>query len=142
MDFIDGEDLASILQKDKLATKTRGRQGRRMSLRSKLEILYQISRALEHAHRRGIVHRDLKPANVIVTCEGRAVVTDFGLAKDVKEASRSGLTLSGQVMGTPAYMSPEQARGERRLIGPRSDVYALGGDTLRDASRAGAVFRG
>jgi len=79
--------------------------------------------ALHFAHERGIVHRDVKPFNLLVE-EGRVVVTDFGLAKRMDVAS--SLTASGHIMGTPAYMSPEQARGDLSAVGPRSDIYSLG----------------
>src|SRR5207253_6559433 len=71
-----------------------------------------------------IIHRDLKPANVLLTKEGLPKITDFGLAKRLEEDSVQ--TKSGTLMGTPSYMSPEQARGETHAIGPLSDLYALG----------------
>ena len=72
----------------------------------------------------GVIHRDLKPANILLDQDGNPRVTDFGLAKKVQ--SDSGLTGSGQIMGTPSYMSPEQAEGKRGEVGPVADVYALG----------------
>jgi serine/threonine protein kinase len=83
-----------------------------------------LARAVEHVHQHGIVHRDLKPANVLMTAEGVPKITDFGLAKWVDVPS--GHTQSGAIMGTPSYMAPEQARGEAKLTGPATDVYALG----------------
>ena len=80
--------------------------------------------AIEYAHRRGVIHRDLKPANILLDGDGRPRVTDFGLAKRVQ--ADSGLTGSGQIMGTPSYMPPEQAGGKRGEVGPAADVYALG----------------
>jgi hypothetical protein len=82
-----------------------------------------LARAVEAAHRQRVVHRDLKPANVLLTLDGTPKVTDFGLAKRLDEA---GQTQSGQVMGTPSYMAPEQARGETRAVGPAADTWALG----------------
>jgi len=82
----------------------------------------QLARAVQYAHDRGVVHRDLKPANVLLTADGTAKVTDFGLAKFDED---SGQTQSGQVLGTPSYMAPEQAEG-RTDVGPPADVYALG----------------
>src|SRR4029078_7170163 len=79
-----------------------------------------VLRAARFAHRRGIVHRDLKPHNVLVDGEGRAKVTDFGIAK----AGESDMTETGSIMGTAQYMSPEQAQGLATT--PRSDLYAVG----------------
>jgi eukaryotic-like serine/threonine-protein kinase len=83
-----------------------------------------LARAVHVAHLEGVVHRDLKPANVLVTKSGILKVTDFGLAKNLE--SSVGLSHDGQLMGTPSYMAPEQAAGNLKLIGPRTDVYALG----------------
>ena len=88
-------------------------------------VILKLARALEHAHRRGIVHRDLKPSNIIVSDEGQPVITDFGLAWRMGHADIR-LTQSGQLVGTPAYMSPEQANSELENIGPPSDIYSLG----------------
>ena len=85
-----------------------------------------LSRAVHYAHQHEVLHRDIKPSNVMVSDEdGRAILMDFGLAKELTQ-ERSDLTHTGQVMGTPAYMSPEQAAGNTGRIGPPSDVYALG----------------
>jgi WD40 repeat protein/tRNA A-37 threonylcarbamoyl transferase component Bud32 len=83
-----------------------------------------LARALHAAHQRGVIHRDLKPANVLLAEDGTPKVTDFGLAKQLDDDS--GRTREGDVMGTPSYMAPEQAAGDLRLIGPHTDVYALG----------------
>ena len=87
-------------------------------------MLKTISDAVKYAHQRGILHRDLKPQNVLLDERGQPRITDFGLAKKVDQDS--GLTASGAVMGSPAYMSPEQARGQQDRIGPQCDVYSLG----------------
>jgi predicted Ser/Thr protein kinase len=96
-----------------------------MPLRDQLALLRDVALAVHHANENGIVHRDLKPANVIVDAKNQPHVTDFGLAKaQAPEFSRS-ITTSGMVVGTPAYMSPEQAQGLKAVDG-RSDVYSLG----------------
>ncbi len=87
-------------------------------------ILAPICRAVQYAHERGVLHRDLKPSNILIDEEGRPHVTDFGLAKRVTQDE--GLTASGVVLGTPSYMAPEQAAGNRGELGPATDVYSLG----------------
>lgn len=87
-------------------------------------LIQQVAEAVHYAHQRGIVHRDIKPHNILLQANGQPRVTDFGLAKRV--GADSNLTTTGQVMGTPSYMSPEQASGQIDSIGPRSDVYSLG----------------
>jgi serine/threonine protein kinase len=82
-----------------------------------------LARAMHAAHEKGVVHRDLKPANVLLAADGTPKVTDFGLAKSLDE---EGHTQTGEIMGTPSYMAPEQAGGDKRQIGPTTDVYALG----------------
>jgi tetratricopeptide (TPR) repeat protein len=88
------------------------------------ELVATLARAMQHAHERRVIHRDLKPANVLLAEDGRPKITDFGLAKQLE--GDSARTASGAVMGTPAYMAPEQAAGRTREIGALSDVYALG----------------
>ena len=86
-------------------------------------VVEQIARAVQAAHERGVIHRDLKPANVLLGQDDRPRVTDFGLARRVEGGS--GLTQTGAIMGTPSYMPPEQARGQKD-VGPAADVYSLG----------------
>src|SRR5262249_21933620 len=83
-----------------------------------------LARAVRHAHEAGVIHRDIKPANVLLTEGGAAKVTDFGLAKRL--AAGVGLTETGAVLGTPSYMAPEQAAGDRQHVGPAGAVYPLG----------------
>ncbi|MCO5172036.1 MAG: protein kinase [Planctomycetes bacterium] len=110
MDLVEGPDLSKALP--------------RLELPERVRVLAAVARAIEHAHARGYVHRDLKPANVLLHPDGRPLVTDFGLAKNL--GGETKLTVEGSVLGTPFYMSPEQAAGRTDAIGPRSDVYALG----------------
>ncbi len=112
MAFVEGQSLSRRLAEGPLPP------------REAAALLAKVAEAIEYAHRRGVIHRDLKPGNILLDRDGNPRVTDFGLAKKLE--SDSGLTGSGQVMGTPSYMPPEQARGNRSEVGTAADVYALG----------------
>lgn len=110
MEFVRGQDLHSLLEK-----------GHPFSFEERVRIIRDVCRALEAAHAVGVVHRDLKPQNIMIENGGRAVVMDFGIARSMED---TGLTSTGTLIGTPAYMSPEQAKGEK--IDTRSDLFSLG----------------
>ena len=112
MEYVDGEPLGQWVS---------SHPG--LKLADKVEIVRQVARALEHAHERGVVHRDVKPGNILVTKDGKAKVADFGIGKLVTGAS-TDLTRTGMMIGSPAYMSPEQIRGDK--IDGRSDFFSLG----------------
>jgi tetratricopeptide (TPR) repeat protein/predicted Ser/Thr protein kinase len=109
MEFVQGRDLSALLEEHKYSPE------------ETVKILRQVCSALEVAHSEGVVHRDLKPQNIMVEDSGRACVMDFGLARSMEA---TGLTQVGAVMGTPAYMSPEQAKG--MPADERSDIFSLG----------------
>jgi Flp pilus assembly protein TadD len=110
MDFVEGQDLRHLL-------KDKGKFPPQEAAR----IMLQICRALEAAHAEGVIHRDLKPPNIMLDASGRVYVMDFGIARS---AHLPGMTETGALIGTPEYMSPEQARGEK--LTPQSDIFSLG----------------
>ena len=143
MRFIRGDSLKQAADRFHADASLKTDPGRRsLELRKLLNRFSDVCYAVEYAHSRGVIHRDIKPANVIVGDHGETLLVDWGLAKAVgrpesgidsgertlipSSASGSAETLPGSALGTPAYMSPEQARGEIEHLGPRSDVYSLG----------------
>jgi Flp pilus assembly protein TadD len=112
MELVEGGSLAQQIQ------------GVPQPVRKAAALVATLADAVHAAHQSGIVHRDLKPANVQLTTDGTPKVTDFGLAR--RQESGGGLTVTGVPLGTPSYMAPEQGAGQRDLIGPATDVYALG----------------
>ena len=112
LEYIEGQDLAKRIG------------GEPMPVRESAELAKSIAEAMQYAHDGGVIHRDLKPGNVLLTKDNVPKVTDFGLAKEMEEDS--GLSRTGAVVGTPAFMPPEQAEGLTEKIGPQSDVYAIG----------------
>ncbi len=112
MGFVEGRSLAQRVAEGPL------------SAREAAELVRAIAEAVAHAHSKGVIHRDLKPGNVLIDENGQPRVTDFGLAKQIE--GDSNLTGTGQVLGTPSYMPPEQAAGKHDQVGPHSDVYSLG----------------
>ena len=112
MQLVIGKTLAERLQQGPL------------SQREAARIMAEVCRAIAFAHEHGVLHRDLKPSNILLDRQQRPLVSDFGLAKFT--GSGDDLTRSGAVIGTPSYMSPEQASGRSSLVGPASDIYSLG----------------
>ncbi len=111
-EFIEGETLAARLRSEPF------------DHRLAAELVAALADALDYAHRQGVIHRDVKPSNIQLDAAGRPHLMDFGLAK--RDAEESSMTLDGELLGTPAYVSPEQARGEAHHVDGRADIYSLG----------------
>jgi serine/threonine protein kinase len=125
MDYIEGRSLAELAHNEPLPAKRAA------------AYLKTIAEAVQYAHSKGVLHRDLKPSNILIDQNDQPRITDFGLAKRLGDSSLSAghsplstlhspLTITGQVLGSPNFMPPEQATGDRKEVGPASDVYSLG----------------
>ena len=134
--FIEGDTLRDKIDREK-----------QLGIEDALDITKKVASALDHAHKHGVVHRDIKPGNILLSAEGEPTVADFGIALAVAHAGGGRVTETGLSVGTPHYMSPEQATGDRD-VDPRTDVYALGsvlyemltGDPPYQGSTAQAVL--
>lgn len=115
MAYISGMPLSRFLAGRKLK-----------SMRKIAAVIRKLALALDAAHQKGVIHRDLKPANIMLDEDNEPVIMDFGLARQINREDASRLTIAGTIMGTPAYMSPEQVSGNIDLVGPQSDIYSLG----------------
>jgi serine/threonine protein kinase len=113
MAFIDGKSLGQVIA-----------DGQLRNLDRIAEIVKKIARGLQKAHDQGIIHRDLKPDNIMLDGDGEPIVMDFGLARRMDDEVQ--ITMAGRILGTPAYMSPEQVEGNSKKIGPPTDIYSLG----------------
>ena len=113
MDFVEGQTLEQLIRDKSLSGERAARY------------LQSIAQAVDAAHEQGILHRDLKPSNVLIDATDQPRITDFGLAKRIEGGSKH--TATGEILGTPSFMPPEQATGDNRRVDQRSDVYALGG---------------
>ena len=118
MPYIDGETLRDKIDREK-----------QLGVEESVRIARDVADALDYAHRQGVIHRDIKPANILLH-DGRPVVADFGIALAVSAAGGGRMTETGMSLGTPHYMSPEQASADRDLTA-RSDVYSLGACSTR-----------
>ncbi len=113
MPHVEGESLRQRIDRDK-----------QLPVDEAVQITTAVTQALQHAHDRGVIHRDIKPANILIQ-DGQPVISDFGIALAAGTAAGSRLTETGLSLGTPFYMSPEQATGDQD-VGPQADIYALG----------------
>ena len=114
LEYVDGPSLSQKVR------------GQPQPAKDAARMIETLARAMQYAHDHGVLHRDLKPANILLTEDGVPKISDFGLAKRLEDDGDSGNTRTGTIMGTPSYMSPEQAGGENDQLGPATDQYSLG----------------
>ena len=148
MRFIEGETLSKAISRfHKLTDEPRDPGQERLDFRKLLNHFIDVCQVMDYAHSRGIIHRDIKPDNIMLGCYGETLVVDWGLAKKIDEEDVESMradeqplpvkirsasaTMPGSVVGTPAYMSPEQALGSVDVVGPASDIYSLGATLYR-----------
>jgi clan AA aspartic protease (TIGR02281 family) len=115
MAYIEGRTLSDVIH-----------NGESLNERQIMIVVQKLAQGLQHAHDHGIVHRDLKPANIMVDSQGEPIIMDFGLARKARNDGEASLTECGVILGSPAYMSPEQIEGGPESIGPASDQHSLG----------------
>jgi eukaryotic-like serine/threonine-protein kinase len=115
MAFVEGKPLSKVVQK-----------GQQLPERAVATVIRQLALAMQAAHEAGIIHRDLKPANIMITPKKQPVIMDFGLAWQMTGTEDTRITQSGTILGTPAYMSPEQVNSDLKAMGPGTDIYSLG----------------
>ena len=128
MELIEGSGLDKFISPDgfRLKTESQEAHGKRNGPEADIaRVMIQVTRAVDHAHKFGVLHRDLKPANILIDAKGEPHLTDFGLAKVIGRIATTG-TASGAIMGTPAYMAPEQAAGGSKHVSTSADIYSLG----------------
>ena len=143
MKLVEGRPLSDVVagtraRRAASGTADRGPEVSRRDFRKAARLIAQVAHALEYAHSRGVVHRDIKPSNLILIPEGQVMITDFGLARLLGAPT---MTISGQLLGTPVYMSPEQIRVRQQRIDHRTDIYSLG-VTLYELLTLETPFRG